>query len=345
MDYTPGTSFSSPNHEWNAVFVAGGWQLVDVCWGSGYVSEATGQYEHHLTDHYLFTEPRDFVRDHLPLDDRWQLLSRDRIVSKQTFERQPSFKPGYFFNGIKSQFESEGILEADGCNPIEINLTLQKPMLITYRLLSVELGDVCNTFVSYKTTADRAFFRIQLPSCGKFIFTIYGCHCGSLDSVRALMAYTLISKHSLTVLPCLSRNILWGPTKAFHDFSIRAKSFSSVLPVDDRQGACLTLLCPPAKGNPLRFRGELHTLDNVPAIYRRCCSCTRLNDRITFRVCPPGRGCYRLILMATHCSPAQGTAKYSSICNCLVISSKPVASGMSLHHVRTKDPGKMTDTN
>ena len=66
-------STDKPNHKWNAVFLAGRWRLVDCTWGAGYVREQTGCFYQEIRHHYIFTYPRDFIRDHFPLRSEWQL--------------------------------------------------------------------------------------------------------------------------------------------------------------------------------------------------------------------------------------------------------------------------------
>jgi transglutaminase-like putative cysteine protease len=84
-------------HAWNAVKIDGGWYLVDATWNAGYV-EGTTFVPNYGTE-YLFTPANMFVIDHLPDDDRWQLLRQP--LNRGAFMRQPVLRPGFFQAGLK----------------------------------------------------------------------------------------------------------------------------------------------------------------------------------------------------------------------------------------------------
>lgn len=69
-------------HAWNAVRLDSSWKLIDVTWSGGFVN-AMNQYVTRFSDKYFFTDPKEFVKDHLPLDAMWQLL--EKPISKDQF--------------------------------------------------------------------------------------------------------------------------------------------------------------------------------------------------------------------------------------------------------------------
>lgn len=72
--YLPGNkSFRSADHAWNAVKVDGQWYLLDVTWGSGGVDKQL-KYVKQLNEKYFLSDPKEFVKDHMPLEPVWQLL-------------------------------------------------------------------------------------------------------------------------------------------------------------------------------------------------------------------------------------------------------------------------------
>lgn len=88
--YAEGYSFDSqrsskPNHGWNAVKLDGKWELVDATWGSGgSTTEGNSKvYISQIDMRYLFADPEDFITDHFPEDQKWQLL--DEPISKREF--------------------------------------------------------------------------------------------------------------------------------------------------------------------------------------------------------------------------------------------------------------------
>lgn len=72
--YQPGgKSFTSADHAWNAVELDGQWYLLDATWGSGGVDKQL-KYVKQLKEQYFLSDPREFVKDHMPMEPMWQLL-------------------------------------------------------------------------------------------------------------------------------------------------------------------------------------------------------------------------------------------------------------------------------
>jgi hypothetical protein len=69
-------------HAWNAVKIDSAWGLVDITWSNGYVDNL-GIYNKRFSDKYFLNSPKEFLKDHLPLDPMWQLLVNP--VSKKHF--------------------------------------------------------------------------------------------------------------------------------------------------------------------------------------------------------------------------------------------------------------------
>jgi hypothetical protein len=72
-DYPP--KMEEADHAWNAVLIDGTWQLLDVTWAA----DARG-------NQYFCTPPEIFIKEHLPADPMWQLLSVP--VSAAQFKRE-----------------------------------------------------------------------------------------------------------------------------------------------------------------------------------------------------------------------------------------------------------------
>ncbi|MBD2088606.1 hypothetical protein H6F67_01855 [Microcoleus sp. FACHB-1515] len=76
-------------HAWNAVKVAGSWQLVDTTWDDGANSYSTN---------YLLPLPQVMIVSHLPNNPDWQLLNDPK--SQDAFEDQPILTPEAFIDGL-----------------------------------------------------------------------------------------------------------------------------------------------------------------------------------------------------------------------------------------------------
>ncbi|MCB0595555.1 MAG: hypothetical protein H6557_04585 [Lewinellaceae bacterium] len=61
----------APDHSWNAIFLDGHWQLIDVTWGASPGQDALMAV--YGADYFL-SPPRLFILNHLPAQPMWQLL-------------------------------------------------------------------------------------------------------------------------------------------------------------------------------------------------------------------------------------------------------------------------------
>jgi hypothetical protein len=99
------------NHDWNAVRIDGQWHLLDGTWGAGRIDEY-GRFIRDFCDHYFFTSPEVFVYDHLPGDDRWQLLPT--ALSREAFIAQARVQPAFFRHRLRLLSHRLGRMEAQG---------------------------------------------------------------------------------------------------------------------------------------------------------------------------------------------------------------------------------------
>ncbi|HMR39592.1 MAG TPA: transglutaminase domain-containing protein, partial [Ignavibacteria bacterium] len=73
-EYTLPVNFPGSNHQWNAVKIHGKWYFVDITWNAGYSYKRSFTFRYSTT--YLFTEPQDFIKNHFPEKEQWQLLEK-----------------------------------------------------------------------------------------------------------------------------------------------------------------------------------------------------------------------------------------------------------------------------
>jgi len=82
--YKKGEKFKKTNHSWNAVNIYGTWYLVDVTWATGDPRKFAAHEKTIDVDTYFLTDPKKFIKSHLPEDPTWQLL--DQKISLEEFE-------------------------------------------------------------------------------------------------------------------------------------------------------------------------------------------------------------------------------------------------------------------
>lgn len=81
-------------HSWNAIQLAGKWQLIDVTWAANESLE-TGN----ISNAYYLVPPDHFILTHLPDEKKWSFL--DSIPSIREFADHPIVDGNYFFYAEK----------------------------------------------------------------------------------------------------------------------------------------------------------------------------------------------------------------------------------------------------
>lgn len=95
-----------PDHGWNAVMLNKQWYLIDATWAAGAMFESIRLFN----ENYYLTPPEQFILNHLPEKDMWQLLSYP--VTRQQFEQFPDIEDGFFQNKITDFMPRQGVIQA-----------------------------------------------------------------------------------------------------------------------------------------------------------------------------------------------------------------------------------------
>ena len=114
-NYEPGDIFVREDHAWNAVNINGKWYLVDLTWAAGNIELKPRMFRRMLSVYlgfpfkekrkfvekenykYLFADPTFLIKDHLPVNQWWQLMSR--TVPVDVFEKDSSEISKYIKEG------------------------------------------------------------------------------------------------------------------------------------------------------------------------------------------------------------------------------------------------------
>ncbi len=121
------------NHTWNAVHINGTWQLMDATWGSGYWDLKKDIFVKKFQKHFFFTTPSDFIKDHFPGKEQWQLLNEPILV--KSFMESPIFYPNYFLKKVELVSDTQGIWEVTKNQELRISFNnLPKRYSLQYSL-------------------------------------------------------------------------------------------------------------------------------------------------------------------------------------------------------------------
>lgn len=80
---TPEGNIPEILHAWNVLRIDSVWTMLDITWSSGYLN-SDNKYVKRFSNKYFMSKPKNFVKDHMPLDPMWQLLRNP--FTKKDFE-------------------------------------------------------------------------------------------------------------------------------------------------------------------------------------------------------------------------------------------------------------------
>lgn len=98
------------NHAWNAVKIDDKWYLLDSTWGAGNVNG--GQFNRQFNPYHFATPPEQFILDHFPSKNKWQLLAKH--YTKQQFDTIPKISPDFFKDGLHLVSHHNHIIQTSG---------------------------------------------------------------------------------------------------------------------------------------------------------------------------------------------------------------------------------------
>lgn len=163
---------SDVRHAWNAVKLDDGeWHLLDLTWGARQDGEDAGSKSaKERADYYFDTPPGQFVYDHLPEDESWQLLG-EPIPSDVAFALLPNLKPTFFTNGLLLDRDLTGILKAPAGKAAALPFSVPKGTL-TAATIGTSSGEFRRLTVARTGGGGRAAVLPEL-SPGEYILRLY----------------------------------------------------------------------------------------------------------------------------------------------------------------------------
>jgi len=185
----------TPNHSWNAVSIDGHWRLLDCTWGAGYIGDDR-TFHRAFDPHFFLTPPGEFIYDHLPENQEWQLL--DHPISRQEYEQAVYVKPGFFALGLSLGDNTAGTLRAKG--EIVLRLGTTQPV-----------AGVATLFKGERATDDRYAFvqnelnalvlRVTPPDTGELTLRVFARSQADTGMYAWMMDYKIQSAQRPRAFP------------------------------------------------------------------------------------------------------------------------------------------------
>jgi len=155
------------NHSWNAVEIDGEWQLVDCCWGAGYLDEH-GRFVQRFTPHYFLAAPEVFVCDHLPADPKWQLV--ESPIPEQEYLQLVQVRPPFFDCGLRLVSHLSGRIDADGSVAVTIDAPPETLLLASLYRDGRELEE---RFAFTERDGQSFVTHARFPSAGTYVLRMF----------------------------------------------------------------------------------------------------------------------------------------------------------------------------
>jgi len=104
--YKKGQKFKRSNHAWNAVNIYGYWYLLDVTWATGSPTNLSKHQKQIDLNTYFLSDPKKFIKTHLPEDPSWQLVDKKVSLSKFEDEKYDDTIPLEFNSFAPTDYDS-----------------------------------------------------------------------------------------------------------------------------------------------------------------------------------------------------------------------------------------------
>jgi len=250
-EYEPGEEFIDNRwrNSWNAVYVSGGWRLVQPNWAALSVNtKALREKRKMYQDHYFLADPDKFIFEFFPLSAEFQFL--DHPITRSEFENLPVLRSTFFHFDL-SLARNEGLLSAavQADQNGEANIYLNSPNNVCYHysLTACKQGSKSGSssfkmkggkvpldrFVMMSVQEGECIFNVHLPTTGQYILEIGAAIYPSLAEILSSpLSYINVCKFKI-VCDKLSKAMVplpncapgeWGPNKADKLFGLKGVS-------------------------------------------------------------------------------------------------------------------------
>ncbi|CAF1192948.1 unnamed protein product [Adineta steineri] len=215
FDYREGAP-TETDHAWNAVEIDGHWYLIESTWGAGHLNDSKA-FERKFNGYYFLARPNEMIYDHLPKDEKWQLL--ERSIKMDEYMQMPKLHPSYFELNLEL---------INPYNRAHVDLLPDRP----YALVLIRVPSDVQLMADLKLNgkeiegADRVIFdrQKQIYCCyfapsniGKHKITVYGKRNDSESSTYS-SALELVMNVKKIPIPHISYPHTW---QSFYDFGLK----------------------------------------------------------------------------------------------------------------------------
>jgi len=247
-DYKPSEEFLDTRwrNAWNAVYVGGGWRLVQPYWAAMSVNtKAAREMRQIYQDHYFLTDADKFIFEFFPKAAEHQFL--EHPITMEEFINLPLLRSTFFHFGL-GLARSEGLIQAtvecDDRGEANIYLNSQNDVSFHYTMFNFKTGSTSvkapggkfplARYVMMSTKDEETNFNIHVPAKGSYLIEIGAARYPTSQECLAqkpiyyinVCKFKIVCKSVEKVMVPLPDCVPgeWGPTKAEKLFGLRGVS-------------------------------------------------------------------------------------------------------------------------
>ncbi len=169
--YVPGERYNS-NHAWNGIKLRNKWYLLDSTWGEGHAFGNT--YVKEFKPFYFCTPPKYFIYQHLPENEKWQLL--DKPISQKEYIDMIKLNHKFFTYGFTDVIPNKSVAKIyNNQYNLKVYFEKEKNLRLSITLKFENKNDETskNNYVIEKK--DNYFdIKFNLPKKGLYNVTLFG---------------------------------------------------------------------------------------------------------------------------------------------------------------------------
>ena len=247
-DYKPSEDFldSRWRNAWNAVYVGGGWRLVQPYWAAMSVNtKAAREMRQIYQDHYFLTDADKFIFEFFPKAAEHQFL--EHPITMEEFVNLPLLRSTFFHFGL-GLARSEGLIQAtvecDERGEANIYLNSQNDVSFHYTLSNFKTGSTSvkapggkfplARYVMMSTKDEETNFNVHVPSKGSYMLEVGAARYPTAQECLAQRPVYYINVCKFKIVCKTVEKVMvplpdcvpgeWGPTKAEKLFGLRGVS-------------------------------------------------------------------------------------------------------------------------
>ena len=186
------------NHAWNAVKIDGKWELVDATWGAGHTNG--DKFIRKFNEAYFLPPPENFIYDHFPDYDRWQLI--ENPVSRADFSRMAHISPAFLDNGLGLESHLGNTITVK--DRVEITFRVPENIAVSINL-SKNGRKISDSYYSQRREGKTVTVSVFFPESGDYRFRLFAGKAGfrkekQKDGKEILVGYTLTNAIDYKIL-------------------------------------------------------------------------------------------------------------------------------------------------